>query len=429
MAEIQNHQEVFDFYLQLTDVIWEIDKTSIEDILTQIKLGFDKYDLKMNYLINIINTIASHRLWCLEKFVSLFKRIQEIYEISNDLNFSCFELKNILIKCNIITQELSYDYEKKTTDEMYQIFPKNTIAHALFWDDIQEFQHFSGTDDFNFNQSVNFEFLIDMAAKYGIVKYFKLIYLNNAKLSIHTLEKSFIGNKFEIINICEQSFSPNRHCIENCVKWYRNDSLQYLKSKYDLDFSFLVSLTSYNFLIFDQMLNEVNDIEYLDCTGRTAFSSAVEFGFLPIVEYLLDKNPQINKIYGKENPPLIISLFKYDEKLTKTLLDKNADPNITNSSGMSALMYAANTCNIDAIELLLKYNADVNKTDNENRSALVYAIKANFKEVVEVLIKYGADATISDKSGKTPLEYAKNIDPKSSITKIITKYLESKNSD
>ena len=69
-----------------------------------------------------------------------------------------------------------------------------------------------------------------------------------------------------------------------------------------------------------------------------------------------------------------IRLRVFDRELhpeeLRRLLDEGLDPNIRNYYGRTALIYATINDRLDIVRLLLEYNADPNITDDEGDTAL-----------------------------------------------------------
>ena len=90
------------------------------------------------------------------------------------------------------------------------------------------------------------------------------------------------------------------------------------------------------------------------------------------------------------------------------LLQAGAKPNLTNSLGRSALMFAASYGNKEMVTMLLKAGADPNlvPNDEEGMTALIVATKKENKDIVALLLNGAADPNVKDKSGKTAIAYA-----------------------
>ena len=75
-------------------------------------------------------------------------------------------------------------------------------------------------------------------------------------------------------------------------------------------------------------------------------------------------------------------LLNEEEKLK---LLKNADVNLTDETGITALMYAVMFKNKNAVMLLLQKNADKTKTDAKGKTAFEYAVFSGQEEIINLL--------------------------------------------
>jgi ankyrin repeat protein len=103
--------------------------------------------------------------------------------------------------------------------------------------------------------------------------------------------------------------------------------------------------------------------------------------------------------------PLMYSAWVGSPDAMKLLLDRGADPNLTNSTGSTALMMSVNEP--AKVKLLLARGADVNKATPRGRTALLLAAMSDASaEVVKALIAAGADVKAVDAFKMTALHAA-----------------------
>ncbi|KAG3015120.1 hypothetical protein JG687_00013061 [Phytophthora cactorum] len=89
-----------------------------------------------------------------------------------------------------------------------------------------------------------------------------------------------------------------------------------------------------------------------------------------------------------------------------TLIDAGASLDAMNSSGMTAVHYAASTGNAAFVSLLVYRGADVNQTDSRGATALHWAVFEGFQYTAMLLVGYGANQKICDSEKQTPLMIA-----------------------
>jgi hypothetical protein len=106
-----------------------------------------------------------------------------------------------------------------------------------------------------------------------------------------------------------------------------------------------------------------------------------------------------------------------DLKELQKLLASGVDINSPNSkTGMTPLMQAAQAGKLDAMKFLLaqKPKADVDKQDNEQRTAMYYAVENKNSDALSLLKKEKADPNIPARFGRYPImEAAQRGDAKS----------------
>jgi hypothetical protein len=98
----------------------------------------------------------------------------------------------------------------------------------------------------------------------------------------------------------------------------------------------------------------------------------------------------------------------------KILLQNHANPNsqgqlLGTPKGTTPLMLAANRGKVGAMKVLLEFEADVDIQNEDGTTALIFA--ANYRceeqfEIVDLLLQNDADMEITDKSGKTAQQQA-----------------------
>jgi ankyrin repeat protein len=123
---------------------------------------------------------------------------------------------------------------------------------------------------------------------------------------------------------------------------------------------------------------------------------------------------------GEGTTPLMRAARNGDAAGMRVLLEKGADPNLTEKNHTTALMlaaglgrglgtfadeYATEAQQLDAVKLLVDRKVDVNAANDAGQTALHFAA-LSMDTVVEFLAMHGANLEAKDKQGRTPLDMA-----------------------
>lgn len=100
--------------------------------------------------------------------------------------------------------------------------------------------------------------------------------------------------------------------------------------------------------------------------------------------------------------PLMIAAQKGHKEIVEYLIDHGADINAKTKGGFSALFNPCIQGNIDVASLLIAHGADVNVISND-APLLSYVALRGDKKMVELLLSHGADPYATDDVGFTAL--------------------------
>jgi len=146
------------------------------------------------------------------------------------------------------------------------------------------------------------------------------------------------------------------------------------------------------------------------------FKAAAE-GNIPRVKDLLDKGADPNSGDNTGTVLMLAALKGYSE-IAKTLIDKGAIVNATAKDGLTALMRASTSKNVETVNVLLAAGADVNAKTNEGFTALMFASGYGPGDVVEKLLAKGGNINAKNNAGNTALDFALEL-RQFDITKIL----------
>jgi len=105
----------------------------------------------------------------------------------------------------------------------------------------------------------------------------------------------------------------------------------------------------------------------------------------------------------KEKTAFNLAAIRNNTKIVQMLLDKGANPDIQNIKGKTALIKAAKYNNIEIVQILLDKDANPNIQNNEGDTALIWAVRNHNPEIVQILLGEGANLDIQNRDGRTAL--------------------------
>ena len=125
-------------------------------------------------------------------------------------------------------------------------------------------------------------------------------------------------------------------------------------------------------------------------------------GNLAEVEIRVAKGANVNLQDQKKRTPLIFAASNGHTSVVEFLISEGADVNATDSDGQSALMYACKRSFNETAAFLLKNGAEVNvRSKKKGITALMLAAVSGNVELVRMLLEDGADANVTDIFGRT----------------------------
>ncbi|MEL1254996.1 ankyrin repeat domain-containing protein [Flavobacterium sp. DGU38] len=142
-----------------------------------------------------------------------------------------------------------------------------------------------------------------------------------------------------------------------------------------------------------------------EAQNKTVFDIA-RSGTLTEIQILNKSNPDlINSLNENKTSPLILACYRGNTEVAKFLIENVKDINYNSDMG-TALMAATYKNYPQLVKLLLEKKANPNLTDANGTTALSLATQFKNSELIKLLLDYKVDKTIKDNKGKTAFEYA-----------------------
>jgi ankyrin repeat protein len=140
-------------------------------------------------------------------------------------------------------------------------------------------------------------------------------------------------------------------------------------------------------------------------SGSQALFAAIARGATGDAERLIAKGVSVNAVDADGVPALMTAALFADADMIELLLKRGADPNRTDESGATALMWSVP--DISKVQRLLARGANVNARSQTERTALLVAASyPGTVNLLRLLVERGADLRAQDRSGATALSLA-----------------------
>lgn len=151
---------------------------------------------------------------------------------------------------------------------------------------------------------------------------------------------------------------------------------------------------------------------FLSCTFFSAQEKAKSIfdiartGTVAEVKELMKQNPDIiNQTNESGFSPLILACYRGNSSVAEFLMENVKDINFGSAQG-SALTAAVFKSNKQLTQKLLEKGANPDLSDANGITPLIYAVQLQDKDLVAILLKNKANKELKDKQGKTAFEYA-----------------------
>lgn len=140
--------------------------------------------------------------------------------------------------------------------------------------------------------------------------------------------------------------------------------------------------------------------EYENESANEMLLKAVRQTNLEDLEDAISKGAQVNYRDLMDKTVLMYACENKWYPGVKKLLEADATASLTNTSGQTAMMFAAKYCNdIRFVTLLRSFGADINEKDNTSKTVLMYAVANQSDVILEYLLNEGVDINATDRYG------------------------------
>ena len=134
---------------------------------------------------------------------------------------------------------------------------------------------------------------------------------------------------------------------------------------------------------------------------------AILCGFRGLIEHLVATYPKdVDAKGGYHESPLLVAFIKDDIRTASSLLQRGADVNALDQSGLSPLHRASQGGRAEIVKLLLDHGADVNIQSTSGGTPLARASRAGEVAISRLLLQRGANVDSQNKTGHSPLHRA-----------------------
>ncbi|KAH9495268.1 hypothetical protein Btru_016256 [Bulinus truncatus] len=162
--------------------------------------------------------------------------------------------------------------------------------------------------------------------------------------------------------------------------------------------------------------------------GWTALNIASDTGCYEMSIVLLSlPKVKINRANDAGRTPLMTAAFRGYATTVDILLRRNADPQLADKEGNTALMLACVCGSLDIFKKLQKVS-DLHKLNNNGENALILAAQSGSLEITELLFKNSADLNIVNNEGNNALMLAANLGHAKIVKLLLEKNFQNVNS-
>lgn len=151
------------------------------------------------------------------------------------------------------------------------------------------------------------------------------------------------------------------------------------------------------------------DVNYRNpITGLSPLAAAAAEGHVLVIKHLYKAgHADVNILDRAGRSAIFYAVEQNQPQALRTLLSIKADANQADSTGITPLMHASALNRQECLQLLLRQkHINIHATDNQGRNALAYSAYAKNVLPAQKLIQARIDIDVADADGNTPLMHA-----------------------
>ncbi|RXN22884.1 ankyrin repeat domain-containing 26-like protein [Labeo rohita] len=149
-----------------------------------------------------------------------------------------------------------------------------------------------------------------------------------------------------------------------------------------------------------RQLAKKNDLNQLDKENRTALHIACACGHTDVVQFLVENKVKLN-LCDNQNRSALMKCEQ--DRSVSLLLEHEADPNLVDINGNTALHLSARIPSLPVALQLLEHSANINAQNKDGNTPLMLAVMENHADMTELLLKEGADVNIKNQEQRSAL--------------------------
>ncbi|GMO35565.1 MAG: ankyrin repeat domain-containing protein [Termitinemataceae bacterium] len=266
---------------------------------------------------------------------------------------------------------------------MIEIFyiPKKIKDADVFFETLHCATHFVA---FYSEMSDSFFYAAGVAAEGK--KQFFCFSTENTKMNPFFFKKTKVYNNFdEILELCKKQLDeyPKKEAIKKAKAELLKQGVAVTKE------SFISAVQTGNIEWCQLFLNADFSVNTQDIKGVPLLCLAARAAKIESIEFLLKNNSDVNLCSAdRGNTAIVDAALGKQSGIIALLLAHNANPNIKNKDGQTALIISVGLSDAAAVGYLLKAGADVDSTDSLGVSARKYAAMFKNETILALLEKY-----------------------------------------